>query len=377
MTKKAVLKEYGAEIENLRLMLQATREKNGIYLDPAQFEAMESRLQSQESQLLECEGALRSRMDELKELRSQREDMENRLSSAQSSLEETSQQLDETTRVLQETTDNLLHTRVELAAADAVVLEQVQTECGLTEIGGELKTKVFGYRSDIDLLHDKVGRHASMECRRVADAESFRTEVILQQETLLSEVSCMKKKIGTESAVLCDGVGALLVQGKQTCSALQVAIDCALGSLVADAEDSKVKMKASCGALQTDLQLMGQSASAALQLLQGQLGAWIVNLEAGMSDVVKHLEAQHAEINSLASQVSRARENQTLLLEELSTEQRQMSAQVATQLGVDGEIASQKVQGYRSQQQSAAEMQHAFVRTKAIEIENVSHLTLF
>ena len=59
MTKKAVLKEYGAEIENLRLMLQATREKNGVYLDPSQFEAMEARLQSQESQLLECEGALK------------------------------------------------------------------------------------------------------------------------------------------------------------------------------------------------------------------------------------------------------------------------------------------------------------------------------
>lgn len=36
MTKKVVLKEYCAEIEQLRTQLQLTREKNGVYVDPAQ-----------------------------------------------------------------------------------------------------------------------------------------------------------------------------------------------------------------------------------------------------------------------------------------------------------------------------------------------------
>jgi kinesin family protein 11 len=41
MTKKVVLKEYCAEIEQLRAQLAATRDKNGVYMDPAEFYAME------------------------------------------------------------------------------------------------------------------------------------------------------------------------------------------------------------------------------------------------------------------------------------------------------------------------------------------------
>lgn len=297
MTKKAVLKEYGAEIENLRLMLQATREKNGIYLDPAQFEAMEARLQSQESQLLECESALRSRMEELKSLRSEREDMENRLSSTQASLEETAEQLDDTTKVLQETTENLLHTQIELAASDAVVGEQGITECGLTDIGTDLQNKVTGYRSDIDLLHAKVGRHTDMESQRVVEADTFHGEVIMQQQTLITEISGMKKKNESESKKLCDGVGALLNQGKNTCTSLQMAIDGALGTLVADAGTSRDHMTASCATLHGDLQSMGQSASVSLLQLKSQLGAWILDLEAGMGSVIQHMQAQQAEVN--------------------------------------------------------------------------------
>ncbi len=69
MTKKVVLKEYCAEIENLKAMLQITREKNGVYVDPFQFANMQSRLLSQESQLLECESALKIRIDEIKSLK--------------------------------------------------------------------------------------------------------------------------------------------------------------------------------------------------------------------------------------------------------------------------------------------------------------------
>ena len=69
MTKKVVLKEYCAEIESLKTMLQLTREKNGVYVDPNEFYSMEARLATQESQIAECEAALRSRNEEVKTLR--------------------------------------------------------------------------------------------------------------------------------------------------------------------------------------------------------------------------------------------------------------------------------------------------------------------
>jgi kinesin family protein 11 len=46
-TKQVVLKEYCTEIENLKIQLQLTREKNGVYVDPEQWYSMESRIQTQ------------------------------------------------------------------------------------------------------------------------------------------------------------------------------------------------------------------------------------------------------------------------------------------------------------------------------------------
>ena len=60
LTKKVIMKEYFAEIETLRTQLLATREKNGVYLSPEDYYAMESRIATQEAQLSECEGALRA-----------------------------------------------------------------------------------------------------------------------------------------------------------------------------------------------------------------------------------------------------------------------------------------------------------------------------
>ena len=296
MTKKAVLKEYGAEIENLRLMLQATREKNGVYLDPSQFEAMEARLQSQESQLLECEGALKGRMEELKKLRDEREEMENKLSIAQASLEETTVQLDDVTKVLEETTENLMFTQAELAASDAVVGEQCATETELTDIGTDFVSRITSHRSDINLLHEKIDRHSSMESQRIDEADSFQNQVVLQQNILIKEISGMKKSNKTESQAFCAGVGDLLGRGKDTCKSLQAAIDVALGVLVADAGASRDKMTASCDALQLDLQAMGSTASESLVSLKEKLGDWIQDLEAGMGAVVSHMNSQQEEV---------------------------------------------------------------------------------
>ena len=68
------MKEYLAEVETLKAQLQLTREKNGVYVDPGEFYAMETRLQSQEAQIEECESALALRNDEIKLVRKERDE---------------------------------------------------------------------------------------------------------------------------------------------------------------------------------------------------------------------------------------------------------------------------------------------------------------
>lgn len=63
LTKKTIMKEYQAEVETLIMPLMQTREKNGVYMDPAEFYAMETCLAAQESHLEECESALALRTE--------------------------------------------------------------------------------------------------------------------------------------------------------------------------------------------------------------------------------------------------------------------------------------------------------------------------
>lgn len=55
MTKRVLLREYSSTIERLKAELQATREKNGVYLPIEQYQKMEMNLQGQSSQLTELE----------------------------------------------------------------------------------------------------------------------------------------------------------------------------------------------------------------------------------------------------------------------------------------------------------------------------------
>lgn len=70
LTKKIIMKEYFMEIEQLKLQLQNTRDKNGIYLDPTEYYNMENKLINQENQLAECESYIKQYNNDIKELKS-------------------------------------------------------------------------------------------------------------------------------------------------------------------------------------------------------------------------------------------------------------------------------------------------------------------
>jgi kinesin family protein 11 len=297
MTKKVLLKEYGAEIESLRVMLQLTREKNGVYLDPAQFEQMEARLQSQESQLLECESALKSKLDEVKQLRAEREEIEEALREAQASLDEKTQRLDTAVRDLEQTNEKLCVAETELEATEAVVGEQMVTEVDLTSTGSGFMEIILSHRGDIDLLHDKVKRHNDMEIQRVVQADSFQSEVIQLQNALVHDVAAMKDKTSCSTTEMCENVDALLTRGKETCSSLQRAIDGALGTLTSDADAARGNMIQSCASLEADLQGMGQATRTHLSGLKADLGDWISDLDSGLSSVLGHLNSQQDQVH--------------------------------------------------------------------------------
>lgn len=88
MTKHALLKEYGSEIESLRNALEAARQKDGIYLPPAQYDEMQQRLAGQAAQVLELEDQLDVRSKTCKELEDLIDDQRKQLEQAKNTQRE-------------------------------------------------------------------------------------------------------------------------------------------------------------------------------------------------------------------------------------------------------------------------------------------------
>ena len=246
LTKKVVLKEYCAEIETLRAQLQITREKNGLYVDPAEYYGMEARISTQELQLTECEGALRVRNDEVKKLRSEREGVEEQLEVAKRDLEETSTKLEIVDASLEKATVDLETATVELRATEAVVVEQSETEGQLHQQGSDLIGQVMGRRNDVEKLLAKVGRLAEKEATRRLGTETFVAELGGRKDDLLVGVNEMLTHSKQQSADLCEGVAEMLTKGRDTCASLKGSIEEALHTLIGDAEVARDSMSTSC-----------------------------------------------------------------------------------------------------------------------------------
>lgn len=121
MARSGLLREYGSEIEALRSALQAARQKDGIFLPPAQFAEMEERMAGQAAQILELEDELDARSklskeleetvetqrEELLVLQAAKKDVETKLASTENELRATKNELHQTQSKLIETQTQL------------------------------------------------------------------------------------------------------------------------------------------------------------------------------------------------------------------------------------------------------------------------------
>ncbi|KAF0711915.1 hypothetical protein As57867_004973, partial [Aphanomyces stellatus] len=108
MTKHVLIKEYSQEIDALRSQLIATRNKDGIYLPPAQFAEMQDRIAGLGTQLVELE-------DEMERKEQQIGELEHTLDSAKQECRETMDKLLETKVELGSTRDKLWEAEKQLA----------------------------------------------------------------------------------------------------------------------------------------------------------------------------------------------------------------------------------------------------------------------
>lgn len=298
MVKKVILKEYCAEIEALRQQLQITREKNGIYLDPVQFEQMENKLAAQEQQLIECEGALKSRQEEIKGLRTEVDSLQGDLDTLRVDYEETSSKLIETEENLVEAQKTLEYLKIEWNASEGVVKEQSTTEVVLQHDMKDLQDLVTNQDNDLKGLFTKIQTYKFKEEERIEEISNYITTINNRQFMIKNEIQSTLENTTNQSTTLCDDVSTLLMKGKDVNNILKNSIDNALTVLINDTSITKEKMIGSCEELQSQLNGTKESVIQSLMTLQSTLSQWLSDVEIKMNETQLHLNKQQNQIST-------------------------------------------------------------------------------
>jgi len=173
LTKKALLKEYNEEIERLRRDLQASRDKNGIYVAEENYIGMQNKIRQQEDEITEKEERITQMVEELKNLTEM-------FAETKEELVETSEKLEVTTNTLVTTQDTLHQTEGELTVTKVdrdehkfLVTEHVKTEDSLYGEAAQLLTTADSSVADVGGLHDKIDRKVKVEHHNEATVTTF------------------------------------------------------------------------------------------------------------------------------------------------------------------------------------------------------------
>lgn len=163
INKKALLKEYAAEIEKLKTELIATRLRNGVHLTNEAYEEMtvqnESRrilTEEQAARIGTLESNLRHKVQELFSLTSS-------FMGLKKEHEGTKLQLEETQGVLDQTELVLAATRKTLAEETRIRMAHQETEEKLTTMGGELICTLQKTIGDVGGLRAKNKRKSDLQ----------------------------------------------------------------------------------------------------------------------------------------------------------------------------------------------------------------------
>ncbi|KAG0443707.1 hypothetical protein HPB47_014619 [Ixodes persulcatus] len=166
--------EYTEEIERLRRELVAARDKNGMFVDPENYSAMERRLTCQSENILAKEAQI--------------EDLSQRLAHLEELFTSTKEEVAAKTEALQNTLVDLHHTKENLGATKKALLKtaverdeqqhlvhvHAKTEVSLTETAKTLVDVAKTATGDIDLLQRKLQCKSSIETANQTKQREFR-----------------------------------------------------------------------------------------------------------------------------------------------------------------------------------------------------------
>lgn len=188
LTKKALIREYTAEIERLKRDVIAAREKNGIYVSEENFQAMEKEIKTQKELIAELQTKMEVFQSERNDAVGKLYEVQDQLESTQLELDTTQANLAETQNSLVETSLNLEKTLVERDEARYLVEEHVQTETQLSAQASSLLATVKTCLANISSLEGKLSTMTSV-------VSILNTVVVSHNENTLSLLAGLEQEV--------------------------------------------------------------------------------------------------------------------------------------------------------------------------------------
>lgn len=182
ISKTTHLKELAVEIAKLKAELVATREKNGVFLPPAQYQEEceeRKRLAARVEELEEDAGTISSRHEEEKALLV--EEWEGRLAKVQG-------QLDDTRDKLQETEGELENAKDIIVQRECVLAAHKEAEQALAQHANHLIDELEATNEDAQRLFRRVDVKNEIETANYKLIQSLKTRILKQLSVLSSSI---------------------------------------------------------------------------------------------------------------------------------------------------------------------------------------------
>jgi kinesin family protein 11 len=173
LSKKTLLREYTAEIERLRRDLAACREKNGIYINQDNFNAMEEQIKSQTEEIENKTAQIQALQDEIVKITNLFDETKEQLDTKTEELEKTSKNLKTTSFELKRTKINLKETQIDRNEQKHLVEVHSSKEKLLTDQAKQLLNIADRTTDDVGRLHAKVDRQKNIEITNKKRTDDF------------------------------------------------------------------------------------------------------------------------------------------------------------------------------------------------------------
>ncbi|KAF9185457.1 kinesin motor protein cin8 [Haplosporangium sp. Z 11] len=178
MSKKTLIKEYLLEIDRLKADLNATREKNGVFMTQESYQALLDESTSNKDLVGETQKEMDRISQELVRVEEKYRETMKYLTTAEHKLSLSNAELDRKKAELQETQDELKKTKQTLEEETILRKAHAHTESQLNEVAAGLRSTLATSVKDIKGLHEKLERKSMIERENRHALEEFQEKLM-------------------------------------------------------------------------------------------------------------------------------------------------------------------------------------------------------